>query len=299
MDAEGAFALAGALAPRGRFRGFDVRDPAHVRGGRRQARAGAPRGRLSKRACRSLPTASPSPSSSTRRRATSTGICSRTSRSATRSCRITPSLGTRRSATKPACRLPIPDPVAFGDLEVVTAQVSTTLLGPGPTYVQVARDSSSLDATISRLWLFLAVGVAGGAILATLAGPRSRGPRDGPGRPLSPKRPARSPQPATRAARMPQSGAGDEVAELATTLDEMLRELDAARTEAQGMVQAQREFVADASHELRTPLTSILANLELLQHCARDGRHRRERRPRWSSRPCARRSGCAAWSATF
>ena len=30
------------------------------------------------------------------------------------------------------------------------------------------------------------------------------------------------------------------------------------------MVQAQREFVADASHELRTPLTSILANLELL-----------------------------------
>jgi signal transduction histidine kinase len=31
------------------------------------------------------------------------------------------------------------------------------------------------------------------------------------------------------------------------------------------MMQAQREFVADASHELRTPLTSILANLELLQ----------------------------------
>ena len=31
------------------------------------------------------------------------------------------------------------------------------------------------------------------------------------------------------------------------------------------MIQAQREFIADASHELRTPLTSILANLELLQ----------------------------------
>ena len=64
---------------------------------------------------------------------------------------------------------------------------------------------------------------------------------------------------------MPKPEAEDEVAELATTLDEMLRELDAARNEAQGMVQAQREFVADASHELRTPLTSILANLELLQ----------------------------------
>jgi two-component system OmpR family sensor kinase len=31
------------------------------------------------------------------------------------------------------------------------------------------------------------------------------------------------------------------------------------------MIQAQRDFVADASHELRTPLTSILANLELLE----------------------------------
>ena len=53
--------------------------------------------------------------------------------------------------------------------------------------------------------------------------------------------------------------------ELALTLDEMLRELDAARNETDQMIQAQREFVADASHELRTPLTSILANLELLQ----------------------------------
>jgi len=38
-----------------------------------------------------------------------------------------------------------------------------------------------------------------------------------------------------------------------------------ARNETDQMIQAQREFVADASHELRTPLTSILANLELLQ----------------------------------
>jgi signal transduction histidine kinase len=45
----------------------------------------------------------------------------------------------------------------------------------------------------------------------------------------------------------------------------MLKELDAARSETEQMVQTQREFVADASHELRTPLTSILANLELLQ----------------------------------
>jgi signal transduction histidine kinase len=65
--------------------------------------------------------------------------------------------------------------------------------------------------------------------------------------------------------RIPMPETDDEVAELAATLDQMLRELDAARDETQQMIQAQRDFVADASHELRTPLTSILANLELLE----------------------------------
>ena len=65
--------------------------------------------------------------------------------------------------------------------------------------------------------------------------------------------------------RIPEPETDDEVGELARTLEQMLRELDAARSETEQMMQAQREFVADASHELRTPLTSILANLELLQ----------------------------------
>jgi len=65
--------------------------------------------------------------------------------------------------------------------------------------------------------------------------------------------------------RIPEPERHDEVGELARTLDQMLRELDAARSETEQMMQLQREFVADASHELRTPLTSVLANLELLQ----------------------------------
>jgi signal transduction histidine kinase len=65
--------------------------------------------------------------------------------------------------------------------------------------------------------------------------------------------------------RMPEPPAEDEVGELARTLDEMLRSLDAARGEREAAMQRQKEFVADASHELRTPLTSVLANLELLQ----------------------------------
>jgi signal transduction histidine kinase len=64
---------------------------------------------------------------------------------------------------------------------------------------------------------------------------------------------------------MPEPAVEDEVGELALTLDQMLRSLDAARSEREGAMQRQREFVADASHELRTPLTSVLANLELLQ----------------------------------
>ncbi len=64
--------------------------------------------------------------------------------------------------------------------------------------------------------------------------------------------------------RVPQPEADDEVAELARTLDGMLRELDAAREEIEDLLARQRQFVADASHELRTPLTSVLANLELL-----------------------------------
>ena len=65
--------------------------------------------------------------------------------------------------------------------------------------------------------------------------------------------------------RMPKPAVEDEVGELALTLEQMLRSLDAARSEREETMQRQREFVADASHELRTPLTSVLANLELLQ----------------------------------
>jgi two-component system, OmpR family, sensor kinase len=180
--------------------------------------------------------------------------------------RITPAVG---QPVPIGVDVELPDPapgsiVRSGDLDVATAQVNTTLVGAGVTYVQVARDHDELDATIGRLWLFLAVGVAGGSILATLAGLAVAGRAM---RPIAALTSTAQEIATTRdpARTMPKPEAEDEVAELATTLDEMLRELDAARNEAQGMVQAQREFVADASHELRTPLTSILANLELLQ----------------------------------
>ncbi len=131
-------------------------------------------------------------------------------------------------------------------------------------YIQYAKPRGSTNGTIDRIRLFLVAGVFGGALLALLAG-------------LAVARRAMGPvQQLTRAAKeiartrdaavaLPQPLADDEVADLSRTLAEMLRELNASRTELESMLVRQREFVADASHELRTPLTSILANLELLE----------------------------------
>jgi two-component system OmpR family sensor kinase len=149
----------------------------------------------------------------------------------------------------------------FDGFDVATVEVPGA---PAGFYVQYARNTQSVDATVDKLWLFLFAGVLGGTLLATLAGlaVASRAMRPIAALTATARRIADTRDPSQR---VPQPESDDEVAELARTLDQMLRELDAARTETDQMMQAQREFVADASHELRTPLTSILANLELLQ----------------------------------
>ena len=86
-----------------------------------------------------------------------------------------------------------------------------------------------------------------------------RGPaRDAPDRQDDPSRSRGAPHPRSHGRRVPKPAARDEVAELANTLEEMLTELGAARSETEAALLRQRAFVADASHELRTPLTSIL-----------------------------------------
>jgi two-component system, OmpR family, sensor kinase len=144
-----------------------------------------------------------------------------------------------------------------GSMRVATVGTSTSSL-------QYARSTDSLEATINRLWLFLGGGVVGGTLLAALAGIAIAGRAM---RPVSTLTTRAREIASTRdpSLRIPEPETDDEVGELARTLEQMLRELDAARSETEQMMQVQREFVADASHELRTPLTSILANLELLQ----------------------------------
>ncbi len=131
-------------------------------------------------------------------------------------------------------------------------------------YVQYGRSLNRVDSTIDRVWLLILGGILGGTLLASLAGVAIAGRAM---RPIASLTSTAREISATRdpSRRMPEPKVEDEVGELALTLDEMLRSLDAARNEREGAMQRQREFVADASHELRTPLTSVLANLELLQ----------------------------------
>jgi two-component system, OmpR family, sensor kinase len=131
-------------------------------------------------------------------------------------------------------------------------------------YVQYAKPEGSVQTTINRVRLFLAFGVFGGTLLAFLGGlvVAQRTMRPITGLTRAAREVARTRDPDIT---LPKPQANDEVADLARTFEDMLRELSAAREETEATLVRQRNFVADASHELRTPLTSILANLELLE----------------------------------
>jgi two-component system OmpR family sensor kinase len=154
-------------------------------------------------------------------------------------------------------------PGAFEELGYLVVAREVPVQSDGQVMLLYARPLSDIDRTLARVRVFLLLGVLGGTILALVGGLWTA------------RRAMRPVVELTDAAReiertrdpsreIPYPEAEDEVAELARTLDGMLRALDSARSETEGMLSRQREFVADASHELRTPLTSVLANLDLL-----------------------------------
>jgi signal transduction histidine kinase len=63
---------------------------------------------------------------------------------------------------------------------------------------------------------------------------------------------------------LPQVKGNSEVAQLARSLDDMVRTLESAVTTERNAQEAMKAFIGDASHELRTPLTVIKGYTELL-----------------------------------
>jgi two-component system, OmpR family, sensor kinase len=182
------------------------------------------------------------------------------------SVRIYDSRGEQLDASPNAAQLGAPTPGVHdvGEMRVVTAVLRSRQTGRIAGYVQYGRNERHVDSTIDRLWLFIAAGVLGATLLASFAGVAiaRRAMRPISSLTATARTIAATGDPSSH---MPRLRADDEVGELAQTLEQMLRSLDAARGEREEALKRQREFVADASHELRTPLTSILANLELLQ----------------------------------
>jgi two-component system OmpR family sensor kinase len=194
------------------------------------------------------------------------------------SVRIYDARGQELDASPNAAELgpPVPGIRAVGEMRVVTVALRSGQTGRVAGYVQYGRNEQHVDSTIDRLWLFIAAGVLGATLLACIAGVAiaRRAMRPISSLTATARTIATTGDPSSH---MPQPRADDEVGELARTLEQMLRSLDAARAERESALKRQREFVADASHELRTPLTSILANLELLQASLREPGHDDER----------------------
>ncbi|MEA2348056.1 MAG: hypothetical protein QOG62_1843 [Thermoleophilaceae bacterium] len=161
------------------------------------------------------------------------------------------------------------DPVCHCTYRVYTKPVFLTARNlpkvDSPTgYVQVGRLTTQLDSTIRQVDIFLALGVLVGTGLALLAGLAVARRAMGPISDLTyvARHVSRTRDPGVT---LPRTRANDEVADLARTLEAMLKALEQAQSETEATLTREREFVADASHELRTPLTSVLANLEILQ----------------------------------
>ena len=173
-------------------------------------------------------------------------------------------LGGRVLPVKPVLRETIADGIGryasaeFGtdDLRVYAAPLADAGGPAAGGAVAVAASTHELDTTLASLHLLVLVaalaGAAAGAAALALLMRRAL-------RPLN--RLAHAAAEIERTGdprrRLPQSAAGDEIARLGWTLNDMLAALERARD-------AERRFLADASHELRTPLTSLLGNVAYL-----------------------------------
>jgi len=146
-------------------------------------------------------------------------------------------------------------PTTAGDVRYVAVPVALEgSTSEGALVVGIFRDLESTDIEDSlTTWLLLSVAAL---MMATIIGWFVAGRVLAPVRQMAGT--ARQISAEQLGQRIPLSGRGDELDDLAESFNGMLDRLDEAFA-------AQRAFVDDAGHELRTPLTIIRGNLELMQ----------------------------------
>jgi two-component system OmpR family sensor kinase len=123
----------------------------------------------------------------------------------------------------------------------------------GGETIALARSLEARHATLERLFREL---VLAGSIGLLLAAGIGYAVAAGALRPVEAMRRRAAAVTASSGTRLPVPPSRDEIARLATTLNEMLGRLESA-------FEHERRFLADASHELRTPLALLRAELEL------------------------------------
>jgi signal transduction histidine kinase len=124
----------------------------------------------------------------------------------------------------------------------------------GPVTVHVGTSTEAVSETVAALRGLLVVGVPTTALLLGLVTWVVVGRALAPVQAINARVAEITAADLTR--RVPEPGTGDEIAQLATTMNAMLERLeDAARR--------QREFAADASHDLQSPLARFRTRLEV------------------------------------
>jgi two-component system, OmpR family, sensor kinase len=177
--------------------------------------------------------------------------------------RVLPSNAATRSALVHRTPAFADDVLGTDPIRVYAAPLGS--IGQGPAAggaVILAGTTSDIEHTLNvtrRLVFVCALAAAAlAAILATLLSARAL-------RPL--RRLASGARAIERSGdaseRLPVTATGDELQELATTLNGMLASLERAR-------EAERRFTGDASHELRTPLTALRGNVAFLARHGND-----------------------------
>ncbi|MCX5045715.1 ATP-binding protein [Aldersonia sp. NBC_00410] len=156
--------------------------------------------------------------------------------------------------------VPVGQQVGLGRAEAKDESFDLSLIGRGavaagePVTIIVGADREPIETTVRRIGALLLAGAPLVVVLTVIGTYLLVGVALRPVESLRRRVSSISSSDLDRRVAVPATG--DEVAQLASTMNEMLDRLQAGQ-------RAQRRFVSDASHELRSPLSTITTALEL------------------------------------